>query len=217
MQLLDIEFINPEQLLLNGCNELGLVIDAIVIKKLLAYVTLIQKWNRVYNLTTIEKTNDIIVRHILDSLAVATYIAHIEDESHILDLGSGAGLPGIPLSLIFPAKQFTLLDSNGKKTRFLNYAKIMLNLTNIEVTYSRVESFQPEKKFTLIITRAFSTINDILVKTQHLRSTKTRILAMKGQLPKKELDEINLPFLVYNLTVPFLHESRHLIIIKNCE
>lgn len=203
------------QLLQTGCKKLNLNLSEEIQAKLVDYVLLLEKWNTVYNLTAIQDPKEMVVRHILDSLSVAPYIVG----NSILDVGSGAGLPGIPLALLFPEKHFVLLDSNNKKTRFLFHVISSLKILNIEIVNQRVENYTPNKSkvfngFDIIITRAFSSLRDMVNKTKNLYNSNGCLLAMKGKIPKQEIEEIDSPIMVYNLNVPLLNEERHLISIK---
>jgi 16S rRNA (guanine527-N7)-methyltransferase len=176
--------------------------------KILAYLDLLDRWNRAYNLTAIVDPYDRMVKHIADSLAVAPYLT---EGTRWLDVGSGAGLPGIPLALIFPDRQWTLLDSNAKKTRFLVQAKAVLALDNIEVVHSSVESFRPVELFDGVICRAWTQFEGMIAKTQHLYRPNAYLWAMKGAHPSEELAVISSPYTIYPLKVPHLNEQRHLI------
>lgn len=176
------------------------------------YLDLMLKWNKTYNLTSITNPNEMVVRHLLDSLAINDFL----HGSHICDAGSGAGLPGIPLAIVNPDKHFTLIDSNNKKAHFLTQTKIELKLNNIEITHARVEKYQPKKCFDTIVSRAFSSINDMLLQTQHLCCDDGIFLAMKGTYPEKELNEIDPNFevkWVKKLEIPGLDAERHLVYI----
>jgi 16S rRNA (guanine527-N7)-methyltransferase len=151
------------------------------------YLALLTKWNKAYNLTAIIDPAKMYTHHILDSLAIASFL-HGEK---ILDVGSGAGLPGIPLALKYPDKQFYLLDSNGKKTRFLLHVVQTLNLSNVKVIQERVENFKPNFCFDTITSRAFSSLTDFLTKTQPLLCKNGIWLAMKGTYPTEELKGID--------------------------
>lgn len=174
------------------------------------YLSLLQRWNKVYNLTAVRDPNDMLALHLFDSLAVAQ---HIKGEN-CLDVGSGAGLPGIPLAIMQPERQFTLLDTNGKKTRFIQQAIIELGLSNAKVVQTRVETWQPDKKFDAIISRAFASIRDFVDSSlQHLQE-KGCLYAMKGQWIESEwqaLPDSVLIKKVHPLTIPNLHAERHLI------
>jgi len=159
-------------------------------QKLVHYIQLIARWNKTFNLTAIRDVEDMVSKHLLDSLVIQPYV----EGKSVLDVGSGAGLPGIPLAITSPDKSFVLLDSNGKKTRFLTQAKIDLKLDNIEVVHSRVEDYcqgmGPDKgadksttgAFDVIISRAYASTDDILSSTKHLQGPNTRILVMQGKL-----------------------------------
>ena len=199
-----------EQRLEQGLQMMGLAFSSETQRALMDYLRLMQKWNRAYNLTAIRDLDQMVIRHLLDSLGVLPYI----NSSPVLDVGTGAGLPGIPLALAQPDKQFFLLDSNGKKTRFLTQVKIELGIENIEVIHSRVEDFEPDIKFEIVICRAFAALNTILERTQHLVTSTTRILAMKGKddLPPladgfKQLDS-------HQLNIAWLDEERRLLDIR---
>ncbi len=183
---------------------------------LLSYLALLGKWNRVYNLTAIQDPGDMVSQHMLDSLAVLPFIK----SPKVLDVGTGAGLPGIPLALARPDCEFTLLDSNAKKTRFVTQAVAELRLANVTVIQSRVEDFTPAERFTTVVSRAFASINDMLNRCGHLITADGVILAMKGRTPDQELVELQdagLKFQldgVYPLTVPGLDAQRHVAVLQ---
>lgn len=181
-------------------------------QKMLFFVELILKWNTVFNLTAIRDFEQAIYLHLIDSLVIHSYL-HGE---RIIDVGSGAGLPGIPLALLCPEKQFVILDSNGKKTRFIQQAIIELNLTNATVIHSRVETYQPEQGFDSIITRAFATLAVMLKQTTHLLTPHGQFLAMKGIYPTAELAELPADFTVHavhHLKIQGIAAERHLVCI----
>jgi 16S rRNA (guanine527-N7)-methyltransferase len=194
-----------------GLEALQLELDAPVRQGLLDYVALLAKWNRAYNLTAVREPREMVTRHLLDSLAV---VPHLQG-TRIIDVGTGAGLPGIPLALVFPERQFVLLDANSKKTRFLVQAKAALGLANVSVVHERVEAFQAEQPFDCIITRAFASVADILIGSRHLLTPDGVFLAMKGSVPEAELAELPQGFNlieVIPLKVPGLEqEQRHLL------
>ncbi len=177
------------------------------------YLTLLQKWNRVYNLTAIKDPQEMLTKHIEDSLAILPYI----QGSRVLDVGSGAGLPGIPLAIHLPDKQFILLDSSHKKTRFLTQCKIELRLSNVEVVHSTIESYQPEHYFDEIVTRAFSSLADMVKMSSHCLSSQGRWLAMKGKYPETEIADLDTKHAIQTEKLSVLGEnaSRHLIIISD--
>lgn len=197
--------------LYQGCEHLNIVINASQVEKIMAYITLLLKWNQSFNLTAIKEPEAIMVQHILDSLAI---YAFIKGET-ILDIGTGAGLPGIPLAILYGDKLWSLLDSNGKKTRFLTQVALELNLKNIKVCKSRVEQYNPENLFFTITSRAFSSLALFVNLSQKLCHPKGYMLALKGKYPKEELAEISKDFKVevVPLQVPFLNAERHVCII----
>lgn len=201
-------------LLTDGLSRLGISLTDDQQVKLLSFVDLLIKWNRVYNLTAVRKPQQIITHHLLDSLSVVPYI----HGDRIADVGAGAGLPGIPMAILFPDKLFTLIDSNGKKTRFMQQATTELALNNIEVQHIRVEQLQPDELFDTVISRAFASLEKIAKLSCHLCSTTGVILAMKGLYPEQELVEVAKSFeikAVHRLFVPGLDAERHLIVIKS--
>lgn len=178
--------------------------------KLIKYVELLDKWNKAYNLTAVRKPSQMVTRHLLDSLAICPYLRG----KHILDVGTGAGLPGIPLAIVFSNKQLTLLDSNNKKTRFVIQAVSELELSNVDVVQSRVENFQTSELFDVIITRAYSAVGDMLEQTSHLLADDGTFLAMKGANPLAEIDELPSGYTIrknHEIQVPNLEEKRHLL------
>jgi len=199
-----------EQRLEQGIEQLGLQISPQIQQKLIDYLQLMLKWNKAYNLTAIRELDSMVIRHLLDSLSILPFIKN----SPILDVGTGAGLPGIPLAICLPEYPFVLLDSNGKKTRFLTQCKIDLKLENIDIIHSRVEDYKPGFGFETITCRAFAALNTILDRTQHLLTSTTRVLAMKG---KDELPALSTGYeqlAQHQLQVPWLDEDRQLIEIR---
>lgn len=186
------------------------------IEKIAIYLSLMLKWNKVYNLTAIKDPKEMVIRHILDSLVIQNELKG----SRILDVGTGAGLPGIPLAIINSDKHFALLDSNSKKTRFLTQVVIDLNLKNVEVINSRVENYSTDQCFDTVLTRAFASINDMLLQTRHLCCKKGIFLAMKGIYPEEELASLPKGFVaksVKPLTVLGLDAQRHCLTIEFTE
>ncbi len=178
--------------------------------KLKQYVTLLHRWNKTYNLTAIRDPQQMIPLHIFDSLAVAPYI---EGET-CLDVGSGGGLPGIPLAIMQPNRRFTLLDTNGKKTRFMQQATIELGLKNIVIVHGRVEKWSSNSKFDTIISRAFASIHDFIHLSSHHLSKNGQMLAMKGQFPQDEINSLSKEFIVEyskTLVIPEVSASRCLV------
>ena len=196
-------------LLDEGLQELQLPLPELVRKQLIDYIFLLSKWNKLYNLTAIKEPMAMLIRHIFDSLSIAPYISGVT----VMDVGSGAGLPGIPLALCFPEKQITLLDSNNKKTRFLTQAIAELPLKNASVIHSRVEQLKASNTFDCITTRAFAPLNSIIAQTQHLCRPGGHILAMCGAYPTPEARDgiLDWNHKIYPLQVPHLQEKRHLL------
>lgn len=190
--------------------ELGLVLNAQQDQQLQQYVELLLRWNKVYNLTAVRDPDQILPLHLWDSLSVVRFI----EAEHCLDVGSGAGLPGMPLAIMRPKQQFTLLDTNGKKTRFIQQAALELGLTNIQVVQTRVEQWQPKQKFAAIISRAFASLADfVTVSGQHLQA-EGRLYAMKGRYPDTEIAELPQGWSLaksHPLSVPGLNAERHLL------
>lgn len=194
-----------------GLKKLGLDLPEAVRGELIAYIELLAKWNKAYNLTAVREPLEMVTRHLLDSLTVVPYL----QGQRIIDVGTGGGLPGIPLSIVFPEREFVLLDSNSKKTRFLVQAKAELGLDNVTVVHRRVEEFRPEQTFDAVITRAFASVADILTSSRHLLGPGGKFLAMKGLIPADELASLPAGFHleeVIALEVPGLEqEQRHLL------
>ncbi|HDN9718835.1 TPA: 16S rRNA (guanine(527)-N(7))-methyltransferase RsmG, partial [Salmonella enterica subsp. enterica serovar Typhimurium] len=180
---------------------------------LVAYVYMLHKWNKAYNLTSVRDPNEMLVRHILDSIVVAPYL----QGQRFIDVGTGPGLPGIPLAIVLPDAHFTLLDSLGKRVRFLRQVQHELKLENITPVQSRVEAYPSEPPFDGVISRAFASLNDMVSWCHHLPGEKGRFYALKGQLPGDEIASLPDNFSVESvekLRVPQLEGERHLVIIK---
>ncbi|ROQ44043.1 16S rRNA m(7)G-527 methyltransferase [Pseudomonas putida] len=203
------------QELSTGARQLGVELSEAQHAQLLAYLALLIKWNKAYNLTAVRNPDEMVSRHLLDSLSVMPFIH--SDTERWLDVGSGGGMPGIPLAILHPHKQVTVLDSNGKKTRFLTQVKLELKLDNLQVIHSRVEAFQPEQPFSGIVSRAFSSMENFTNWTRHLGDAQTQWLAMKGLHPADELVALPADFKVDSeqaLTVPGCQGQRHLLILR---
>ncbi|EAO0653188.1 TPA: 16S rRNA (guanine(527)-N(7))-methyltransferase RsmG, partial [Salmonella enterica] len=176
---------------------------------LVAYVDMLHKWNKAYNLTSVRDPNEMLVRHILDSIVVAPYL----QGQRFIDVGTGPGLPGIPLAIVLPDAHFTLLDSLGKRVRFLRQVQHELKLENITPVQSRVEAYPSEPPFDGVISRAFASLNDMVSWCHHLPGEKGRFYALKGQLPGDEIALLPDNFSVESvekLRVPQLEGERHL-------
>lgn len=204
--------------LTQGAATLGLALDARQHELLMGYLALLIKWNKAYNLTAVRNPDEMVSRHLLDSLSVVPFVA--ERGNDWLDVGSGGGMPGVPLAILFPERRFTLLDSNGKKTRFLTQVKLELGLDNLGVVNARVEAFRPEQPFAGIVSRAFSALEDFANWTRHLGDRDTHWLAMKGLRPDDELARMPEDFKVeaeHTLAVPGCQGQRHLLILRRTE
>lgn len=202
---------NPQEKLTRGLLEMGLDLPLATQQKLLDYLNLLVKWNKVHNLTAVRDIGEMVTLHLLDSLAVLPHIR----SGKLLDVGSGAGLPGIPLALVRPDLDITLLDSNNKKSTFQRQAKAELGLSNLQVVCSRVEKFQPEQKFGQIISRAFSNLAEFVGLTKHLLADQGQWLAMKGVYPYDEITQLkDMSVDVLPLDVPGLEAQRHMVFLK---
>jgi len=181
------------------------------------YLALLKKWNKPFNLTALRSESDMVVKHLLDSLSVESYLISAE---RVCDVGTGAGLPGIPLAICLPDTQFVLLDSNGKKTRFLEQVKNQLGLSNVEIVQDRVENYRPQALFDVVISRAFADLNRMCRVTHHLLSDDGLWFAMKSQTAESEILGLDRRFIVQqrvDLKVPFLDDARMLAIVKQGE
>ncbi len=191
---------------------LGLSPNATQLSRLLEYCALLRKWNKTYNLISAPDLAQLGSRHLLDSLAIANYL----EGQTILDVGTGAGLPGIPLAIVAPEKEFILLDSNGKKTRFLFQVKLALGLDNVEIENCRVEHYQSQRQIDIVTCRAFAPIPEIIRLTEHLFTPGTALLAMKGRYPDDEVQALPDHFELarsHRLQVPGQESERHLMIV----
>lgn len=197
--------------LAQGLQALNLTLPQEVQQKLLDYLALLQKWNKVHNLTAVRDPDDMVTLHLLDSLAI---LPHVHG-TKLLDVGSGAGLPGIPLALARPDLRVTLLDSSHKKSVFQRQAKVELSIANLEVVCSRVEEYRPEQKFDTVVSRAFADLAEFVRLTSHLCVKDGVCLAMKGVYPYDELAQLKdgTPQ-VLPLQVPGLDAQRHLVFLK---
>lgn len=189
----------------------GLQLSQLQLQQLMQYVQLLDKWNSAYNLTSVRDPNEMLVKHIMDSLVVAPHL----HGQRIIDVGTGPGLPGVPLAICCPDKEFTLLDSLGKRIRFLNQVKLQLGLKNIQPVQSRVE--EHHEKYDSVISRAFASLADMLHWCQHLPAADGQFLAMKGAQAQEEIAA--LPDFVkvvgnVELTVPELVGQRYLLVLE---
>ena len=204
-----------QQRLEQGLQHLNAPFTTAQVDQLLAYLTMLERWNKAFNLTSVRNPMDMLSLHLLDSAAI-NYA--IQSANYIIDVGSGAGLPGIPLAILNPQKQFTLLDSNGKKTRFIFQVISELALANVKEINKRVEAYQPETRFDAVITRAFTALPNMLQQCDHLVASNGCFLAMKGKKPDLELSQIEKAYKVVDLSriaLPLIEAERHLVkIIK---
>jgi 16S rRNA (guanine527-N7)-methyltransferase len=201
--------------LLQGLQALGLTLDPEVRERLLAFLVLLSKWNRAYNLTRVTEPRAMLSTHLLDSLAVVPYL-HGE---RVLDVGTGPGLPGIPLALACPQRRFWLLDSNAKKTRFITQAVAELKLRNVQVVRARSEAYRPEQCFDTVLARAYAPL-ERWQPLQHLACADGILLAMKGAYPGAELETLpaGLEVLeVVAVSVPGLQAQRHLVRLRGTQ
>ncbi len=196
-----------------GCQQLGLACPAKAEQQLSDHLMLLVRWNKRLNLTAIVSPREMLVQHVLDSLAVTKLLKG----QRIIDIGSGGGFPGMPLAAIFPEREFTLLDSRGKRVEFLRHASATIGLKNVKAVQSRIEDFRPGVKFDTLIARAFSSLSDMFFTTRHLHSAGSTLLAMKGRHPDREIEGLradpDLAIQVEPIEVPFLEAQRHAVII----
>src|SRR5690606_13673573 len=199
-----------------GAQSLGLAPTPAQLQQLVQYVRLLAKWNHAYNLTAVRDLDEMVSRHLLDSLSIASCI----QGDRFVDVGTGPGLPGIPLAILYPQRQFLLVDSNGKKTRFLTQCKLEMQLPNVEVRQARIEQVQLSDYPDGIISRAFASIADFVHWTQHLVGPETRLYAMKGLFPDDELTQLPDGFRLEDnraLRVPGCEGQRHLLIMARAQ
>ena len=199
-----------EQQIGQGCRALGLDIGATAVDTLAAFIHLLDKWNRVYNLTAVRQPQAMVTRHVLDSLAVLPWLKG----DRLLDVGTGAGIPGLVLAIARPELALTLLDSNAKKLRFVRQAAAELGLDNVNVVQARMQEYQPAQSFDMVISRAVASLAELYRQSHHLLRSGGRMLFMKGALPQAELQELGVspgPVHVEALNIPGLEAERHLL------
>jgi 16S rRNA (guanine527-N7)-methyltransferase len=203
--------------LIEGLDAMSIVLNEVQQQQLINYVLLINKWNKVHNLTAIRNPLDMITLHVLDSLSVLKHVQALQPE-FLLDVGAGAGLPSIPLAICSPELQLSAIDAVQKKASFMRQAKGELGLNNLSVLAGRVESFRPNQPFDVVISRAFSDIALFVKLTKHLLAPTGVWLAMKGVVPNQELADANVrPSTIDLLKVAGLDAERHLITIKRTD
>lgn len=216
---------NYQNILMTGIEKLSALypecysISNQQLDQLLAYHQLLIKWNKAYNLTAIRNPEEMISRHVLDSLSIVPFL----QGKRFIDVGTGAGLPGVVLAIIFPDYIFDLLDSNGKKTRFLFQVKMELKLTNINIHHLRVEQHKPDKPYDGVLSRAFASLSDMANGCDHLVNDQGFFYAMKGVYPDDELKQLSKMKKSYtvqachSLTVPSVNSDRHLVVFSASE
>nr|WP_211162818.1 16S rRNA (guanine(527)-N(7))-methyltransferase RsmG [Alteromonas ponticola] len=196
-----------------GIDKLGFAISEEQQQRLLTYLGMLFKWNAAYNLTSVRDPKQMLQKHILDSLSVMPFVRG----KRVIDVGTGPGLPGIPLAIVLPHVEFDLLDSLGKRVRFMKQVAHECKLANIHPIQSRVEAHQPDTCYDIVISRAFASLKDMLHWCQHLVDFEGRFLALKGQYPQQEIDEVSNYYHIESVTelaVPDLIGERHLVTIK---
>lgn len=199
------------RMLADGVRAMGLSVSVAQQQTLLDFLGLLLKWNQAYNLSGIRDPDTMLRLHLLDSLSL---LEKIQPGETLLDVGTGAGLPGIPLAICHPDSHFILLDSNGKKTRFLFQAVTTLKLDNVQVVNRRIENFQSDRQIAIVVTRAFASLDRTVSLLGHLFATDTRLIAMKGQYPESELEALPSGFVLAGseqVKIPGEAGERHLI------
>jgi 16S rRNA (guanine527-N7)-methyltransferase len=202
-----------EERLREGLIELALPHSGTEAETLARFLALLEKWNRAFNLTAVREQSEMVARHILDSLSALPFIHGVS----VLDVGTGAGLPGVPLAVMQPQRQFLLLDSGGKKVRFVRHAIGELNLKNVDVVQSRVENYASADPFDTVICRAFSSLREFVERCGALVARGGRLVAMKGRMENSDADRLPSPWQVTSTTqvaVPGLIGERHIIVIE---
>ena len=202
--------------LTQGLADLNLELDSASQQQLLAFLALLNKWNRAYNLTAVREPRQMVSRQLLDSLSILPFVT----ADHLLDVGAGGGLPGIPLAITLPERRFTLLDSNSKKTRFLTQCVLELGLKNVEIIHGRAESCDPAIRYQQISSRAFTALDNLVNWCGHLLADEGEFLAMKGQYPDDEVAALPAGWQVessHSLKVPGADGERHLLIVTRAE
>ncbi|WP_094752708.1 16S rRNA (guanine(527)-N(7))-methyltransferase RsmG [Psychromonas sp. CD1] len=205
-----VELTNKLKEMLNDTN---LDVSDKQIIQLIQLVQLLVKWNKAYNLTSVRDPQQMLVKHIMDSIVVSPYL----QGQRIIDVGTGPGLPGLPLAILNPDKQFLLLDSLGKRLRFIRYAVLELGLKNVDFIQSRVEEYHPDEKFDVVLSRAFASLEDMLKWCKHLSNENGHFLALKGRLPEQEINNLDKQFeFIESITlqVPNLEGERCLVKVK---
>ena len=205
---------HPERIKLeSGLDRLGLDVPPGAIENLLTYMDLLKEWSRTYNLVAPRERDFLLARHVLDSLSIARCLK----PGSLLDVGTGAGLPGVPLAIVKPDVNVTLVDSAGKKIRFIRHVGRTLKLANIQPLHQRIEDLADGEAYANITSRAFASLKDFVEAVRPCTDPSSQLLAMKGAYPEKELEELSEWINVQSvepLTVPYLHAERHLVIMS---
>ena len=202
-----------DEQLQQGLAQMGIALPSAAQEKLLAYAALLYKWNKTFSLTAMREEEKAVSHHLLDSLAILPFVAG----GNLLDVGSGGGMPGIPLAIACPELQVTLLDSNSKKTAFLRQAAIELGLSNVAVHCGRVEQYDPPIRFAAITSRAFAELADFVSLSGHLLADGGSWLGMKGVWPEDEITRLPSAVrveCVHRLAVPGVDGERHLVVMR---
>ena len=200
--------------ILNGASTLGLELSANAGERMASHLLLIEKWNRVHNLTAVREPEQMVTLHVLDSLSL---LPHLGAAASVVDVGTGPGFPGIPLAIARPDVRVTLLDSSHKKCTFLEQARTELCLANVEVVCERVEQWKPAQRYDAVVSRAFAELTDFVAQASHLAAPGGRFLAMKGVYPYDEIARVPTSHKVaqvVELKVPSLDAKRHLVLIE---
>ncbi len=194
----------------HGCSLLNPELDDAAVEKFVAFVRLLEKWNRVTNLTAVRDPLEMVTRHILDCLAVIPFLTR----GSLLDVGTGAGLPGVPVAIASPGLDVILLDANAKKLRFVRQAMAELGLNNVQVVQTRMQEYQPGRSFDMVISRAVASLDELYQQTVHLLRPGGRMLFMKGTVPEQEIDALqdgSAGLHIERLNIPGLAAERHLL------
>ncbi len=202
-------------LLENGLEKIGLAKDSLKTQQWLAYIALLHKWNKAFNLTAVQHPSQMLYRHLFDSLSVASLI----DSRNLLDVGAGAGLPSIPLAILWADRNITALDSNGKKTRFMSQVKAELKLSNLTVVHARIEDYQPAVLFDGVISRAYTALSDFVTSSSHATKQEGEFFAMKAHISMAEREALPKEYKIVKcqrLHVQGCEAERHLVIVERC-
>jgi 16S rRNA (guanine527-N7)-methyltransferase len=197
-----------------GVQAMGLELSHVQGEVLASHLRLVEKWNRIHNLTAVRETEQMVVLHVLDSLSL---LPHLREARTVLDVGTGPGFPGLPIAVARPELRITLLDSSRKKCAFLEQAKAELHLSNVDVVCERVEQWKPAAQFDAVVSRAFAELSDFVLQARHLVAPGGRLLAMKGVYPFDEIARVPASHKVaevVELTVPSLDAKRHLVFME---